>query len=997
MNKTNIYILGASYPIAGEKPSVLQQVSERKTVLDWQLLSFKSIKNKKINFLGGYKGSDIERQKIPEINYIHVKNWKSNSILDTFFQCPLTNTSSIFTYSDTIFRESFLQKLRGTKADIAIAVDLNYKNRYYNRSKADLDIAEVIVLKQGNHAGRDAEFTGLFHVKPKVIKIIQSLRGDFVGAGLLDLIEHLDSMDLNIEFIDVENDWTELNEPEDLARFILGSKAKTLNRLHDVVKKSKIGKQVCFSVNDWNRSHSKIITNIQKKFPGKQLIVRSSASLEDGWVSSNAGKYKSILNINSSSKELLVQAIDEVILSYGEIIDTRDNEVLIQEFLYDFELSGVALTCSLETGAPYTTYNFHDNQESIDGITSGFSNDDRIIISYKLKKPLEKLESKLVSVQIALNELKTLLSFDKLDVEFGLDKKGSVYILQVRPITVDHRSYDHASDHFEDSLKRSVSQFESLQSSSTSLLGKRTLFSNMSDWNPAEIIGTHPNPLALSLYRFLITDDVWSKQRAEFGYRKIKNHPLIVSFNGQPYVDLRASFNSFIPKRINNKLAKKLVDIYIDNLSLNPEYHDKIEFEVAFTSWTPSFMKQANKRLLNKGFCSQEIKQLEEELKELTSNAILNFKKHESMQNLTNRRLKILNSNMDDINKSQLLLVDCKKNGTLGFAHAARHGFIAVSFLKSLVNEQVFTKNEMDRFMSSIDGVSTKMQKDQLDCKEGKISLNDMLNKYGHLRPGTYDASALAYWENPEFYLKSKSTLKSLRPSTFKLTIKHKTAINQLLKDTNFNIGPDLLIKYIKKAIILREETKLEFTRNLSNALDCLVSFGKQMGISRNEITFLEYEDLQMIISNQKSIDDIKKEIKGRVEMDKIHQMHELPMLIKTKDDFYSFDQFDAQINYITNKKIVGDLANLNTRKNDNLGGKIVLTKQADPGYDWVFSSNIAGLITEYGGANSHMAIRAAELGLPAAIGIGSKLFNKLSKSNKIKLDCGNDNIIIIN
>jgi hypothetical protein len=43
------------------------------------------------------------------------------------------------------------------------------------------------------------------------------------------------------------------------------------------------------------------------------------------------------------------------------------------------------------------------------------------------------------------------------------------------------------------------------------------------------------------------------------------------------------------------------------------------------------------------------------------------------------------------------------------------------------------------------------------------------------------------------------------------------------------------------------------------------------------------------------------------------------------------------------------------------------------------------------------MAIRAAELGLPAAIGVGSKLFNKLAKSKKIKLDCGNRNIIIIN
>ena len=43
------------------------------------------------------------------------------------------------------------------------------------------------------------------------------------------------------------------------------------------------------------------------------------------------------------------------------------------------------------------------------------------------------------------------------------------------------------------------------------------------------------------------------------------------------------------------------------------------------------------------------------------------------------------------------------------------------------------------------------------------------------------------------------------------------------------------------------------------------------------------------------------------------------------------------------------------------------------------------------------MAIRAAELGLPAAIGVGNKMFNKLLKTNKIKLDCGNHNIIIIN
>ena len=36
------------------------------------------------------------------------------------------------------------------------------------------------------------------------------------------------------------------------------------------------------------------------------------------------------------------------------------------------------------------------------------------------------------------------------------------------------------------------------------LYGRTTLFSTMSDWNPAEMIGVTPRPLALSLYQKLI-------------------------------------------------------------------------------------------------------------------------------------------------------------------------------------------------------------------------------------------------------------------------------------------------------------------------------------------------------------------------------------------------------------------------------------------------------------------------------------------------------------
>ena len=60
--------------------------------------------------------------------------------------------------------------------------------------------------------------------------------------------------------------------------------------------------------------------------------------------------------------------------------------------------------------------------------------------------------------------------------------------------------------------------------------------------------------------------------------------------------------------------------------------------------------------------------------------------------------------------------------------------------------------------------------------------------------------------------------------------------------------------------------------------------------------------------------------------------------------------------------------------KMENLKGKIILVESADPGYDWLFLYGIAGLITKYGGSNSHMSIRCSEMNIPAVIGCGEQL-----------------------
>jgi phosphohistidine swiveling domain-containing protein len=79
-----------------------------------------------------------------------------------------------------------------------------------------------------------------------------------------------------------------------------------------------------------------------------------------------------------------------------------------------------------------------------------------------------------------------------------------------------------------------------------------------------------------------------------------------------------------------------------------------------------------------------------------------------------------------------------------------------------------------------------------------------------------------------------------------------------------------------------------------------------------------------------------------------------------------------------------------------DLKGKIILVENADPGYDWIFVHQIGGIITKYGGVASHMAIRAAEFGLPAAIGCGDKIFETLRDAKVVELDCSSKKVRVL-
>tara|TARA_B100000579_G_scaffold145919_2_gene118374 strand:- start:1411 stop:4416 length:3006 start_codon:yes stop_codon:yes gene_type:complete len=989
VNKIDIAILGAGPPSSGNIPSALKQINLRNNVLEWQMSHFQGIKNlNKIHFVGGYEIEQV-KNNFPSLNLIHNKEWEESGILDSLLKLPYEGKDVMVIYSDTLFSKEFLEEFSRSKSEVSVSIDSLWKSRYENRSEHDISIAEKINFNNKNNSSL-AEFTGLIKIKKNIFKRIVDSKEHIQGNSLIDLIKYLEKQNYNVDFFDVKGNWAELNSPNDLVRFILGTKAESLNRLYPMVKKCRIGKNYFFDVEEWRAGKEIIIDNIQKKFPNKKIVIRSSSVEEDSWKKSSAGLFKSFINIDAEKRELIANKVQEVIDSYKEhrISNKKGDQVLIQEFVENVEISGVVFTCDLDTGAPYYKINFDDTGKT-DSITSGRSKRDRNIIVNKLnfeenKEIFKDIHPLLESIQ----EIESLLIYDKLDIEFAIDKEKIIHIFQVRPIVVDHSEYEYNFDTFNNIQLSNIKNYTNKNNLSLKKFNNNLIYSNMPDWNPAEILGTKPYPLAFSLYREVITDEIWSKQREEFGYKSLPNSPLLSSFAGQPYVDCSLSFSSFIPNKIKEKTSKKLVSAYLKILSSNKELFDKIEFEIAFTSWIPNFKSEAKKRLSKYGINSEEIKDLEIELKKITSNAILNFYKFiEKIDQLENLRNKIEDSKNSELEKVIQLINTCKEYGTLPFAHAARNGFISTIFLNCFTKIGLISKKRFDEFLQSIKTVATELEEDLIKLNLGQVNIKYIVKKYGHLRPGTYEITAEPYWKNPQKYL-SSSLKKQKRSKLFKFSSEEKKGVKKVINELDERISFETFESYLKRSIQERERVKFEFTKNISLALDILEKWCISKNISLDDIKYIEFKDI-LKYEKDKDIEFLKNTIsKNRLNFT-YTKLTQLPDLIDHQNNFYIFEYNDAQPNFVTNKKIISGIT-YNLDSHNDIIDKIILIENADPGYDWLFGHKIGGIITKYGGANSHMAIRSAEIGIPSAIGVGEALFEKLKTYKNLELNCTN-------
>ena len=224
--------------------------------------------------------------------------------------------------------------------------------------------------------------------------------------------------------------------------------------------------------------------------------------------------------------------------------------------------------------------------------------------------------------------------------------------------------------------------------------------------------------------------------------------------------------------------------------------------------------------------------------------------------------------------------------------------------------------------------------------------------------------------------------------------------IQMELEQNGLLINAEELLIFMKEAIEGREHLKFVFTKSVSKVLQLIEELGIRAGISKEEMAYLDISVVKQLYVDLYT-GDIETIFKENIEHNKIQYRGalqlKLPSIIVEPEDIYSFWLLSEEPNFITQKSVTAETIILEAKEDSNdLEGNIVFIQAADPGYDFLFSKGIGGLVTQFGGANSHMAIRCAELGIPAIIGVGEKNYIEWSRYEKMTIDCLKKQIIKI-
>lgn len=1008
-----LVLLAAGMPVFGGPPPAAEKVLANISAAKWAL-SVVGIEPSDCRIVAGFDYEKVQ-QVLPDVALQINPEWRTSGSVGSFLCVNFDEPDSVLvSYSDIVFSRKVVENVANEEADVVVAWD----DHFLSKHPAHDGQFELVAVKNGSvvsigngasNLSRVGFFPGIVKFSPRGLELVRQIpttqKEALSALHMSEIVDYLRQNGATVRAVDCSGQWARIEEPDELVRFVLGSKADTLVRLEPLVNKSTIPESFVFQVGKWRAEREIIMASIIGLWPGKELVIRSSARAEDTFEESMAGAFASVIGVTGETT--VEKAIEQVIESYPD--SNSENQVLVQPNVKNLIANGVVVTRSLGGNAPWLTINFEVSDRS-DGVTSGRSSTSRTLsifrptaedwlVRARNNAVMDKLPSWMPPLLEAVRELEDITHYSRLDIEFGVEADGKIYIFQVRPLTSNNAIEMPNDSEFDTALEQARRQWDNL--SADDGVGKPdslSILSNMTDWNPAEILGAAPKQLATSLYEGLITNRVWADSRAYFGYRRLSDRPLLKDIAGRPYVDVAASIESLLPGKLPNEQCAALLGFFLNWLNHHPDQHDKVEFEVVPTCLTPKFPNWAERLADIGGFEQTLIENYRDSLRGITREAIRSINKDFELVAILDQKFGQVSGDprVSRADKVTQVLEICQQYGTFPFSNLARRAFVAVTLLKDAAGAGILSPAAVDDFLATIRTVSHRFGADAGAVRSGSMSWDDFVSTYGHLRPGTYDIKSPRYDSEPQRFLRplvDGSKEKSDEKVAGFRWASERYALFEWVRRELGEFSDDEIENFLRTAIEGRESAKFSFTRLLSWVLEEVKELAREWDVSVDNMSHLRLEQiLEAATENPITPSSRKKLVEISDKNRKAHELAcqiKLPGFISKSDHLFAFVTGHEVPNFVGNTSIINTLVHLASGEIElgALTGKIVLIEAADPGFDWIFGHDIAGLVTKYGGANSHMAIRAAEFGLPAAIGVGDSLFDELLTKETIELD----------
>ncbi len=701
------------------------------------------------------------------------------------------------------------------------------------------------------------------------------------------------------------------------------------------------------------------IENIIDSFSQK-IMIRSNSSSEDKEYSSSAGKYLSIGPIERNDLKTIKKSWEMVVGSYEE----QDNQsVIFQNYIENAKSVSVLTSYKVGSDSAYRTFSTYYGSET-DAITSGkYSEINNFFMHRSFDILPKKYEKYNVYLKI-ITQLEDLFKNKQLDIEMVLDKNNSPQLLQVRPLMGKKLNKESIFDE-KDVINRNLKNYKKLNKTTADRFGTNQIYSNMSDMNPAEMIGKKPDNIAFGLYKFMFTDTTWNIQRGEFGYRKYSGGKLMELFNNVAYINVNHSLNSFLTRNLQKESCEEIINYQLNKLKENPHLHDSIEFDISRSSYVFDTVEEFSKEYKNVISPSEVIKWHNDLIQIDTQNKSTLEKNKKIILSTFSK----LNKNFEYSKKENIKLI--RDTMALPFTHHSRLGFVYFAQLNSLLKKEVITEDQKKLLLLSVNSISTKMKADAYEVKIGKKTLESFLDVYGHIRAGNYNLLSSNLKNNLNFteslINNSQQPLEeNILPKDIYTNIEKYFMINEIPLEAS------AWIDMFQEGISTRENSKFYYTKGIDGILN---------EVCEKNTSDRELFDLLDIEFNEENTSDVRL-------MNVL-----MPDLITSNEDFYFYEEMSKNGNYIGQGTIIGDVLLIDNEANrpNNLENKIVVIPAADPGWDWIFNYKIKSLVTKYGGPNSHMAIRCAEHNIPAILGVGENNFTVISNSKSLEIDFSNE------